>query len=240
MKRKLVIRLFSIAIFIGISGMFYANKLNNTFNVYNDTNFKLSYTNNMNKELTIDPKTTALVLIDLQKGIASIQTAPLSSAEVIANSNKLIDAFHLQKAQVVIVRVAFNKDRSDALHPEVDEPMASNLNALPEDWSTIVPELRCDQNDLFITKHQWGAFYGTELDLQLRRKGIKTIVIGGIATNYGVESTARDGFELGYQMVFAVDAMASRAAADHEFAVTRIFPRMGLVRTTNEIKNALK
>ena len=91
--------------------MFYANKLNNIFNVYNDTNFKLSYTNNMNKELTIDPKTTALVLIDLQKGIASIQTAPLSSAEVIANSNKLIDAFHLQKAQVVIVRVAFNKDK---------------------------------------------------------------------------------------------------------------------------------
>ena len=131
----------------------------------------------MNKELTIDPRTTALVLIDLQKGIASIQTAPLSSAEVIANSNKLIDAFHLQKAQVVIVRVAFNKDRSDALHPEVDEPMASNLNALPEDWSTIVPELRCDKNDLFITKHQWGAFYGTELDLQLRRKGIKTILI---------------------------------------------------------------
>ncbi len=240
MKRKLVIRLFSIVIFIGISGMFYANKLNNIFNVYNDTNFKLSYTNNMNKELIIDPKTTALVLIDLQKGIASIQTAPLSSAEVIANSNKLIDAFHLQKAQVVIVRVAFNKDRSDALHPEVDEPMASNPNALPEDWSTIVPELRCDQNDLFITKHQWGAFYGTELDLQLRRKGIKTIVIGGIATNYGVESTARDGYELGYQMVFAVDAMASRAAADHEFAVTRIFPRIGMVRSTEVILKAMK
>ena len=239
MKRKAVIRLFSIVIFIGISGMFYGYKLNKVNNVNIKNNSKLKNTVNMNKELNIDAKTTALVLIDLQKGIAGMPTQPYSPAEVIANANKLIDAFHLDKAQVVIVRVAFNKDRSDALHPEIDEPMVSNPSALPEDWSAIVPELKCDKNDLFVTKHQWGAFYGTELDLQLRRKGIKTIVIGGIATNYGVESTARDGFELGYQMIFAVDAMASRTASDHEFAVTRIFPRIGLVRTTDEITKAM-
>jgi nicotinamidase-related amidase len=90
-----------------------------------------------------------------------------------------------------------------------------------------------------ITKRQWGAFYGTELDLQLRRRGIRTIVIGGIATNFGVESTARDAFERGYEQVFAEDAMSSVSAEAHRFAVSVVFPRIGRVRSTDEILQAL-
>ncbi len=186
----------------------------------------------------LDPQSTALVLIDLQKGITEVKTEPYSSEVVISNSNKLVNIFHNEGALVIFVRVAMSADFKDALHPEADEtPWASNTPR-PADWSDIVPELDRKEHDFIITKHQWGAFYGTELDLQLRRRGIKTIVLGGIATNYGVESTARDAYEHGYQLIFASDAMSSRKASDHEFAITRIFPRIGRVRNTSEIVSA--
>jgi nicotinamidase-related amidase len=90
-----------------------------------------------------------------------------------------------------------------------------------------------------ITKRQWGAFYGTQLDLQLRRRGIKTIVIAGIATNFGVESTARDAFERGYALVFVEDAMAGLTEGAHAFAISTIFPRIGRVRSTEELLKSL-
>jgi nicotinamidase-related amidase len=76
--------------------------------------------------------------------------------------------------------------------------------------------------------------------MELRRRGIKTIVLGGISTNYGVESTARDAYERSYNLIFASDAMSSRVSADHEFAITRIFPRIGRIRKTEEIISGLK
>jgi nicotinamidase-related amidase len=89
--------------------------------------------------------------------------------------------------------------------------------------------------DFVITKHQWGAFYGTELDLEFRRRAITTMVLCGIATNIGVESTARFAYEYGYQQIFAEDAMSAMSAEEHVFTVTKIFPRIGLVRITKEI-----
>ena len=104
----------------------------------------------------------------------------------------------------------------------------------------IVPELKGHPEDLVITKRQWGAFYGTELDLQLRRRGVHTIVLCGISTNIGVESTARDGYERGYHQVFVEDAMAARSQEEHAHTVTRIFPRIGRVRATLEVVLALR
>jgi len=182
----------------------------------------------------LDPKTTALILIDLQQGIVAMPTEPLMPEQVIKNAQKLIEAFHQLKAQVILVRVASSFDGKDMLNPIVDEPMVRRGN-LPEGWANIVSELKPQENDLLITKHQWGAFYGTELDLQLRRRGITTIVLGGIATNMGVESTARDAYERGYNLIFVCDAMAARTKEDHEFALTRIFPRIGRIRKTKEI-----
>jgi nicotinamidase-related amidase len=86
-----------------------------------------------------------------------------------------------------------------------------------------------------ITKHQWGAFYGTELDLEFRRRGIATMVLCGIATNIGVESTARFAYEYGYNQIFAEDAMTALSAEEHVGTVTKIFPRIGLVRKTADI-----
>ena len=184
-------------------------------------------------ELSIDPKTTALVLIDLQNGITRNPVAPHSAADVISNGAKLAEAWRAAGSVVVLVRVAFAADGSDRLKMPTDaQPPAMNMTP---DWSDLVTEIGPKSGDLVITKHQWGAFYGTELELQLERRGIRTIVIGGISTNFGVESTARDAFERAYALVFVEDAMASMSADAHTFAVKTIFPRLGLVRSTTDV-----
>ncbi|MDE2040961.1 MAG: isochorismatase family protein [Patescibacteria group bacterium] len=88
------------------------------------------------------------------------------------------------------------------------------------------------------SSRQWGAFYGTELDMQLRRRGVRTIVLCGISTNIEVESTARFAYEYGYQQIFAEDACAARSKEEHDFPMKTVFPRMGQVRKTEEIISA--
>jgi nicotinamidase-related amidase len=137
---------------------------------------------------------------------------------------------------VFLVRVSSGP--KERLNPLVDvvRPMPAQM---PPDWSEIVPELSTGSEDVIITKKQWGAFYGTELDLQLRRRDIKTIVLCGISTVFGVESTARNAYEHGYNQIFAEDAMGAQSTEEHEHAVKKIFPRMGLVRSTKDVLEAL-
>jgi nicotinamidase-related amidase len=186
--------------------------------------------------LNLDPKSTALVLIDLQHGITSMTLAPYLSAEIVGRGAELAAAFRANNATVVYVRV----ELTDMLNLPADTPSRDPKAPPPPALaSQIVPESGYQDGDLLITKRQWGAFYDTGLDQQLRRRGIRTIVLGGIATNFGVESTGRAAFDLGYQLVFAEDAMSSVAAVAHGFAVQHIFPRMGRVRKSAEILEAL-
>ena len=196
----------------------------------------------------IDPARTALVLIDLQRGIVAMPTVQIPGAEVLVNATRLARACREAGVQVVLVRVTPSADRRDALHPPADaagpggpaQPGAPARPAPPADFAEIAPELGPEPGDIVITKRQWGAFYGTELDLQLRRRGIDTIILGGISTDIGVESTARDAYERGYAQVFALGAMAARSATGHAHAVDEMMPRMGRVRPVDEIVEAVR
>ncbi|MDE3056750.1 MAG: hydrolase [Bacteroidota bacterium] len=190
--------------------------------------------------IEIDKTKTALVVIDLQKGIVNRQAQPHEAKDVIANAVKLAEAFRKNSMPVFLVRVAASADGKDRLNPNVDGENPFAHQNRPADWSEIVPELGPKEGDYVITKKQWGAFYGTDLDLQLRRRKIDAIVLCGIATNLGVESTARFAYEFGYQQVFAEDATSAMSAVEHEYVVKTIFPRMGKVRATREIVSALK
>jgi nicotinamidase-related amidase len=189
--------------------------------------------------LKLDPKTTALVLIDLQNGIVAMNVHPQPSAQVVERAQCLAQAFRSVHAPVVIVTVGTLPDGGDALAPTLDTPPPPAA-AKPDNWATIVAELGAQPSDIKIVKRQWGAFYGTELDLQLRRRGIRTIVLAGISTNVGVESTARDAFERGYDQIFVADAMASPSIEAHENTLKVTFPRIGRTRTTDEVLAALK
>ncbi|CAH2602774.1 putative hydrolase [Rhodovastum atsumiense] len=181
----------------------------------------------------LDPRTTALVLIDLQQGIVGMSLAPRPGPQVVRVAGTLAGRCRAAGVPVVLVRVAFAADFADAPPGPVDTPPVRGPGPLPAQWSELVPGL-AEPGDLHVTKRQWGAFYGTGLDLQLRRRGIRTIVLGGIATNFGVESTARAAWEHGYGVVLAEDACASVSAELHEMAVRHIFPRIArVVRSTD-------
>jgi nicotinamidase-related amidase len=187
----------------------------------------------------INPTITALVLIDLQKGIARQSVEPHSSAEVLARAGELARAFRKIGAPVVLVRVAFSFGGGEMLRTDIDQPRPAAAPPAPE-FSDFVEEIGRAETDIVVTKHNWGAFYGTDLDVQLRRRGLKTIVLAGIATNMGVESTGRAAHEHAYNVIFVEDAMASFAATDHAFAVERIFPRIGRVGATKDVLEKLK
>jgi nicotinamidase-related amidase len=184
--------------------------------------------------ITLDANTTALVLIDLQCGIVARPGGPRSGADVLKTAMGLAERFRAAGAPVVLVNVGPSPDGKDALRPPVDQPMQAPPGGYPPDFMELAEGLR-KPGDICITKRQWGAFYGTELDLQLRRRGIKTIVLGGIATNIGVESTARAAWEHGYAIVLAEDATSAMSAEMHEFAIKNIFPRLSRVTTAQNI-----
>lgn len=118
-------------------------------------------------------------------------------------------------------------------------PSPAPQGGLPHDWSEFAPEIAALRAGLVIKKRQWGAFYGTELDLQLRRRGIVTIVLAGLATNFGVESTAREAWQHNYAVIVAEDAVTSVGEEMHKFSIEKILPRIARVRSTAEIIGAL-
>lgn len=188
--------------------------------------------------LALDPHSTALVLIDLQKGIIGSALAPHDAGTVTRNGLALAKRFIERKAPVVLVNVTFSSDYADRPQGLTDQPMQLPPGGLPAGWADIVPELDTLPGTLRITKRQWGAFFGTELGLQLRRRGVTTIVLAGISTAIGVEQTAREAWQENYSVVIAEDACAASGpggAEMHENSVKRLLPRISRVRSTAEI-----
>lgn len=185
--------------------------------------------------LQLNPKTTALVLIDLQHGVVARPTAPYPAGEVVERSRRLAEGFRAKGATVVYVRVDIN----NFLRLPADEMMLDPSAPPPLIASVLVPEAGFQDGDLLITKRHWGAFAGTELEEELRKRGVETVVLGGIATNIGVESTARQGTGLGFGFVVVEDACTGLDADAHRFAFTKIFPRLARVRKSEEVLAAL-
>ncbi|MBP0458406.1 isochorismatase family protein [Streptomyces montanisoli] len=174
---------------------------------------------------TLDAK-TALVVVDLQKGIVSLPTVH-SADEVVERSARLAEAFRAKGLPVVLVRVTGGA-------PGRTEN-ASSGGRPPADWADLAEGLGRQDGDIVVTKQVWGAFHGTDLDLQLRRHGVTGIVLTGIATSIGVENTARAAYEHGYNVTVATDAVTDMDAETHRNAVERIFPRLGETDTTDAI-----
>lgn len=185
----------------------------------------------------LNPQTTALVLIDLQEGILPFAGGPYTASDVVARAAALAEKFRAVNAPVVLVHVGWSPDFAEALKQPVDA--ASTASTLPENWWAYPPALGAKPEDIKIVKRQWGAFYGTDLELQLRRRGIDTIVLGGISTNIGVESTARNAWELGFNLVIAEDICSAASTEQHQSSIQWIFPRIARVRQSGEIVAAL-
>jgi len=174
--------------------------------------------------IALDSQMTALVLIDLQGGILDRKLAPISADELIARGKTLAEKFRAAGAPVVLVNV---KPPLDGPERPVDEPSAPP-KVLPSGFADLPPGL-AEPGDILITKTTWGAFFRTDLDCELRRRGIRTVVLGGVATHIGVEATARQAWELGCELVIARDVTTSTAVEPHEGTMRHIFPRIARV-----------
>ncbi|MEV5575686.1 isochorismatase family protein [Spirillospora sp. NPDC052269] len=172
-------------------------------------------------EITVTPERTALVAIDLMERIVALPTAPHSGTDVLARSLKLADALREAGGSVFWVRVE---------RPGVDEqPPGSGLS----------PEIEVAASDVEVVKRTWGAFQDTELEAELRRRGVDTIILTGLVTNFGVESTGRVAEEAGFRTIFVEDAMSGVDAHAHEFAVDYVFRKLGPVASADEIHRAV-
>jgi nicotinamidase-related amidase len=180
--------------------------------------------------IDLDPQSTALILIDLQNGVLGRKLEPLSAEGLIERGKALAGMFRAVGALVALVNVA---PVAEDPPRRVDEP-SPFPKTLPEGFIDLVPG-PAQPGDLMITKKSWGAFSATALDLELRRRGIRTIVPGGVATQFGVESTARQAWELGYELVIARDATTSLSVESHECSMRRIFPRIARITDSSAV-----
>ncbi|MDB5003122.1 MAG: isochorismatase family protein [Mucilaginibacter sp.] len=179
--------------------------------------------------ITALDKRTALVLIDLQKGVVTYPVAhPIET--ILMHAAKLVAAFRKAGQPIVIVNVnpagPWTKSRKEPASPRP---------APPADWADIAPEIKTEPTDIFITKHTWGAFFETALDDELKKRNVTGIVIGGVSTSRGVEGTARQASELGYNITFATDAMTDMVADAHANSIKYIFPGIGEVGVTDSV-----
>ena len=174
---------------------------------------------------------TALIVIDLQKGILGLPTVhPV--AEVVNHAGALADAFRHHRLPVVLVNV----DGGASGRTE----QATRIREFPAGWTELLPELNQQPGDHTVTKRTWGASTNTGLGEHLKRLGVTQVVIAGVSTSAGAESTARQAYELGFNVTLAVDAMTDTNSDAHINSITRIFPRLGETGTTQEIIELLK
>ncbi len=163
--------------------------------------------------LNLELSRTALVLIDLMPRIIAMPTAPHSGEQVNTRCLELADAIRARGGLIVHVRV----ERPGA------QPDGSELATEPH------------EGDVVVVKHSWGAFGSSDIHDELRKHDIQTIILGGIATNFGVESTGRGADDHGYDTIFVSDAMTGLEQGAHDFAVDYVFSKLGTVVTSDEL-----
>jgi nicotinamidase-related amidase len=180
--------------------------------------------------LTMLDPVTALVIVDLQRGIVDLPSA-YGIGDVVARASALAAAFRRHRLPVVLVNVAGGAPgRTERPRPG---------GPFPDGWADLIPELDRQRDDIAVTKRTWGAFASTDLESQLRQRGVTQVVIAGVATGTGVESTARQAYEAGFNVTLATDAMTDPRSEAHDYSITNVFPRLGESGSTQAIIDLL-
>jgi nicotinamidase-related amidase len=177
----------------------------------------------------LDPD-TALIVVDLQKGIVGLPGLPAID-DVVARACLLTRAFRQRGLPVVLVNV-------DGGAPgRTEQPRLTGPR--PVGWTDLVPELDRQPDDIVVTKRTWGAFASTDLEARLRARGVTQVVVAGVATGTGVEATARQAYEQGFNVTLAIDAMTDVRPEAHDYSIGCVFPRLGETGTSREIIDLL-
>ncbi|MGG1947402.1 isochorismatase family protein [Trinickia sp. NRRL B-1857] len=177
----------------------------------------------------LDPN-TALIIVDLQKGIVdSPFIHPIEG--IVDRARALIDAFREHGLPVVLVNVA------GVAPGRTERPRRSE--SFPAGWTDFIPELDRRSGDIVVTKRTWGAFASTDLKDRLKALGVTQVVVTGVATGTGVEATARQAYEQGFNVTLALDAMTDMRPEAHDYSIKNVFPRLGETGTAQDIIDLL-
>jgi nicotinamidase-related amidase len=179
----------------------------------------------------LDPN-TALIVIDLQKGIAAGNFIhPIG--DIIDRTRALLSAFRANNLPVVLVNVAGRA-------PGRTEQGPRTTISFSDDWTDLLPQLDRQPNDILVTKRSWGAFATTDLEHRLKALGVTQVVVTGVATSAGVEATARQAYEQGFNVTLATDAMTDMREEAHQYSIRNVFPRIGETGSAQEIISLLE
>ncbi|MDK4442584.1 cysteine hydrolase [Enterococcus faecium] len=195
--------------------------------------------NDLKENITFDLPKTAFVSIDMQKGIVNNGTlSPHTAASILTNNDLLVRTLKRTAALKVLVNV----DISTFPYLSQQTDMGGMTASVPPEFTDLLlkDSLKDTNNMLTITKYNPSAFFGTSLNLQLRRRGIETIILSGVATTNGVYATALDAFQHGYHVVLAEDACSDRDKESHQLFIKKIFPKTARVRSTKQIIEAIQ
>ncbi|ARN81668.1 isochorismatase family protein [Methylocystis bryophila] len=179
---------------------------------------------------TLDPN-TALIIVDLQKGIVGMPGLP-AIRDVVENARTLAGVFRACGLPVALVNVA-------GVAPGRTEQPLRQTGAFPEGWTDLIPEMDRQPGDIVVTKRSWGAFANTDLEVRLKARGVTQVVIAGVATGTGVEATARQAYEQGFNVTLTTDAMTDMRPEAHDYSIGKVFPRLGESGATREIIDLL-
>jgi nicotinamidase-related amidase len=185
--------------------------------------------------LGLDPRSTALLLIDPQNWTLGMPIQPHPRHELVQRAVALTKALRSAGGTIILTQAAFSEGYPDMIRTPVDVELRVPEGGIPTASLAFDDAIETTGYDVAITKRQWSAFHGTELDLQLRRRNIATVLIGGVMTNFGVESTARDAWQHNYSTIVVEDLCSSLADDMHRFSVEKILPRVARVRSLNNV-----
>lgn len=195
--------------------------------------------NDLKENMIFDLSKTAFIAIDMQKEIVNNGTlSPHTAASILTNNDLLVRTLKRTAALKVLVNV----DISTFPYLSQQTDMGGMTASVPPEFTDLLlkDSLKDTDNMLTITKYSPSAFFGTSLDLQLRRRGIETIILSGVATTNGVYATALDAFQHGYHIVLAEDACSDRDKESHQLFIKKIFPKTARVRSTKQIIEAIQ
>lgn len=189
--------------------------------------------------LALDPKTTALLVMDMQSGI--LDMLPDSKDALIAQTSKLIEAARKASVRVIYVVVAFRPG-----YPEVS-PRNAGFAPIRESGrfisgtpaTEVHPALAPRADEPVITKHRVSAFMGTDLDMILRAHAVETLVLAGISTSGVILSTTRHAADADYRITIVEDACADHDAEVHRVLMEKVFARQASVVKTADVTTAL-
>ena len=167
----------------------------------------------------------------MQKGIVGLPGLR-SLNDVITHASALVHAFRAHSLPVVLVNVAGRA-------PGRTEQPPRETGARSQSWTDFIPELDQQPGDIVVTKRTWGAFANTGLEARLKAQGVTQVVIAGVATATGVEATARQAYEGGFNVTLAIDAMTDMRPEAHDYSLKNVFPRLGETGKSKEIIDLL-